>query len=133
MKKLFTVNQSNYLLFRKLNIGSIYILPRWGFVAYANPESNGEYFDTNPFTKSLDAQPVELIELKDDFAKVKFIHSCKGKRPEFWLERFDLEYRGMVESFLLTLVMFIPFSIYNIGVWCKGKFGGISESCKEKD
>ena len=75
------------------------------------------------FKYTTDSKEVELIELKDDFARVKFIHSWKGKRPEFWLERFDLEYRGTMECFLLSLVMVIPFSIYNIGFWFKGKFG----------
>lgn len=111
--------QKNYLFFRKIHVGRTYMLPRNGFTAYAAPGSKGERIDTNPFTKSLDASPVELIEIQGRFAKVKFLHSCKGKRPEFWIKCIDLEYRGMMASLIMFLMLALPFSVYNIFQLCK--------------
>lgn len=125
--KFFTDEQKISFMFRKLKVGSIYMLPSFGFTAYSSPNGASEYIDTNPFTKSLDSQPVELIEMDGSYCKVKFIESRKGKRPEFWIRASDVAYRGIIGGLIFAAIASVPYMAYNMFVWIKKKCGGSGE------
>lgn len=112
MKKL-TQRQRDFIAKRDLKIGSIYMLPRFGFYVFSKPDyDSGMYMDTNPFTKSLDYQPFELKEIRDNFVRGNFFHGANG--ADFWLMRDDIELREGIVMLLLLCIFYIPFRIYNL-------------------
>lgn len=112
---MLTFEQKEYISKRKLKVGGICMLPRWGFTAYASPNyGDYQYFDTNPFTKSLDNHPIQIVSLSGSFVEVKFLNKRFGKADKhWWMLNTQLEQRDVVEKGLLLCVCIVPFMLVN--------------------
>ena len=99
---------------RELSIGKAYMLPRWGFTLFEQPDglSKSVIMDTNPFTKSLDNHPVRIKYLDKNFVGVNFADNPTG--PDFYLYRWRLEERDFVEK-IFVAVFLLPF------IWLKDR------------
>lgn len=105
--------QRQFIVNKKIKLGSIQMLPRYGFNVYSDSQgSNKHRFDTNPFTKSLDHVLVKVVEFDNGYAKLSIVDSRRPV-PEFWVSVSELETREVLSSLILGLVCYIPFVLYN--------------------
>lgn len=108
-----TDTQKTFLFERKIKVGGLYLLPRWGFTIYTQPSySTGQYLDTNPFTKSLDHERIVVKEIVGDFCRVNF--TTGKKSADGFIETDDLKYRDNVEICLMYFFCYIPMVVYNL-------------------
>lgn len=110
---LLTEKQKDWLIERPIKIDEIYMFPRFGFNIYENPdELSGMFFDTNPFTKSLDSQRFVVKEIINGFARGNFYN--KPTKKDFYLKLSELKQRDLLEIFTLYVFIVPFFVIYNL-------------------
>jgi hypothetical protein len=111
--KLLTQKQKNWILRKNIKEGNLYMFPRFGFVAYRQPNlQSGEYININPFTKSLDNELFIVKEKINGFCKGNF-HN-KPLPQDIYLSEDELSRRELIEIVLLLIISFIPLTIYNL-------------------
>lgn len=113
MLKYLTTGQRSFLVKVKIKEGGLYMFPRYGFNAYEKPEyRTGEWLDTNPFTNSLDGEMFLVTEITDNgFVKGNFASGGRGR--DFYMLINELETRGLLTMIILTVLLYIPFVLYN--------------------
>lgn len=110
-----TDGQKEFLIKQEIKVGNVCMLPRWGFAVYGSPEyGDYQWLDTNPFTKSLDDQPIKVLEVQDNFIKVEFLKKRRKASTPFWLLKSEIEVRSFTETVILTILCAIPFTVYNL-------------------
>lgn len=110
---LLTKKQKQFLSRREIKVGGFYSFPTFGFDVYAEPNySSGGRLDTNPFTKSLASEFFVVKEIKDDFCRGNFQNRPKGR--DFYITKEQLSHRDSFVKLLLSLLLFIPFFVYNL-------------------
>lgn len=112
--KFLTNKQKLFLSRREIKVGGFYSFPTFGFDIYAEPNySSGKTLDTNPFTKSLAGEFFIVNEIiDDDFCKGNFQHRPKGR--DFYITVEQLSKRDSFVILLLSVLLFIPFFVYNL-------------------
>lgn len=111
---MITERQREFCEKRRIKIGFTYLLPRFGFTAYPSPSYRfSERIDTNPFTRSLDGSPVEVLSEVDGFYKVRFANKRPGE-PDFYLMKHEMEMRGVFTMLLLRILLWPVFTVYNL-------------------
>jgi len=111
--KFLTKSQKQFLSRREIKVGGFYPFPAFGFKFYAEPNySSGASMDTNPFTKSLAHEFFVVKEITGDFCRGNFQSRAKGS--DFYLDKEELSMRSGIEKLLLSLLLFIPFFVYNL-------------------
>lgn len=112
--KLLTDKQKQFLSRREIKVGSFYSFPAFGFDFYAEPNySSGARMDTNPFTKSLQNEFFVVKEIiNGEFCRGNFQYRPKGY--DFYITHEQLSKRDSMPKLLLSILLFIPFFIYNL-------------------
>jgi hypothetical protein len=114
--KFLTTKQKQWFFRKTIKVNNFYMFPRYGFTIYTEPKySGGEYFSTNPFTKSLDHESFTVKEIKNGFCRGNFYD--KPLKNDWWITEEDLSRRDFIEVILLFILCFVPLVIYN---WFKG-------------
>lgn len=112
---MLTQKQKTFLLVQKITVNGIYMFPSWGFVAYKYPDPEMSHcIDNNPFTRSLDHERFLVKEIKPDS---KYVRGNFYRRPlanDFYLLKEELEERPMILVLLLTIICYVPFTVYNL-------------------
>jgi hypothetical protein len=68
-----TTKQKEWFSKRTIKVGQVYMFPRFGFFIYTKPcYSSGEFFGTNPFTKSLDHERFLVKDKVNGFCRGNF-------------------------------------------------------------
>jgi hypothetical protein len=109
---LFTSNQKKWFFKKNIKVGDFYMFPRFGFWFYSEPsEISCEYFESNPFTKSLDNQMFLVKSIENGFCKGNFYE--KPLPRDFYLKTEELSSRNTIEVVFLFVICSIPMIIYN--------------------
>lgn len=113
--KFLTDKQKEFIHRRTLKENTLYMFPRWGFVAYETPIlESGISIDTNPFTQSLDHESFMLKEIIVGSVFVRGNFYRKPVATDFYILKEDLQERGLTEVILYYSILFVPFVIYNL-------------------
>lgn len=110
---MITEEQKRWFRIREIKIGNEYSFPSFGFTIYERPNySSGMFLDTNPLTKSLTHEYFVVKDIDGDFARVNFVR--KPYYKDFYLTVSEIECRSLFETLFLYLILYIPFTIYNL-------------------
>jgi hypothetical protein len=112
--RFLTDDQKIFLVRKKIKVNDFYMFPRMGFNFYSEPDySKSGHISTNPFTRSLDHEHFFVKEKVGDFCKGNFYHK-PSECGDFYITEEELSRRGLIEIVLLSIIMFIPFTLCNL-------------------
>jgi hypothetical protein len=113
----FTDKQKNFILKRDIKVGKSYSFPELEFrVSQELPDiekiEDMETVNTNPFTKSLSGQYFLVKEVGDVFLRGNF--SKRPLKKYFYVLKYEFVRNPIGFVIFMTIILFIPFNIYNI-------------------
>lgn len=130
--KFLTKKQKIFLSNKKIRVNDFYPFPSFGFNIYSEPNyHNGEYMNTNPFTKSLSSEYFLVKEITNGFCKGNVKYNPKGN--DFYITEQELSKRGTLEVILLSIILFIPLLLHNLYKGGVDKIDGIDTSENKED
>lgn len=107
-----TIEQQSYLLFRRIKIGSWESLPRDGAHIHEEPNSL-----SNSIFLKLHSSQVLLFEVKgleNGFYRLNMAEISKQRPKDFFIEKSQFENRATGEWIILSLVLYVPFVLWNL-------------------
>lgn len=110
--KLLTDAQKEFFIKKKLKLNRLYTIPDFSFYVYTKPQYGSGELIVVPEGKTTQGTLLRLTEIGDDFVGG---YLTKGEYLKlYYFERYDIEYRIMLETIFLYMFCFVPFVIYNL-------------------